>query len=186
MAITKTKIFVTQFGSLTCGLLAAWWLYHRGAPEPAALIFCLASLFAWIVSSDRTKIFISVLGLLIIVLCAIAIVAKGQTDVNSWFAVKIVFVVYFGIFVGHLVGAWSKGNEYIYNGILAFLLAVCVVIKYSTQADVMPLFEPIARNMAGTGIYVLSDLFEDIAFGLAGALAAEILKAAQITPSTGP
>lgn len=186
MALKKKTIIAIQFFSLVYGVGAFVTFYKFGAPGPAALNFCLASLFAWIVSTSRTKTFLSFLGLAVIILSAIAVVSSGRTDINSWFTVKLVFVIYFGIFVGHIAGAFSKGNAYIYNGIIGALLAICVVVKYSLLPDSPDWLDPVAQIVSSVGVYGLADLLEDAAFGLAGALAAEILKAAEITSPTGP
>lgn len=144
------------------------------------LSFCMGSFILWVISSEKERFFISIIGIVVIFLLACLVVEQRSNDIVVWFVTKLVFVVYFGIFIGRTLSGSGKKkvNHTVKLSILIVLMAVCFAVKYAGMKDALELFSLFKPLHANNGIYGWPDFIEDILFGLAGALAAELTQTA--------
>jgi phosphoglycerol transferase MdoB-like AlkP superfamily enzyme len=127
----KTKSRKIQSLSALIGTILAVILYSVNGPAPAMLVFCAASFIAWVVSSNGEKYVISLLGIVIIFLCATLVINQHTNQIMVWFTTKLVFVVYFGVFIGHVASGFGKKyNHWAQISLLLVLMTISFVLKY--------------------------------------------------------
>lgn len=173
-------VLVPLIIGIALGLLLAW----AGSLPAALLSFCMFTAGAHIVGDKNAKTCISFLGLIVVVIASFQLVSKTVIKVDEWYAVKIVFVVYFSLFAGYLLTTYvTRGNKYPQLALLASIMLICFFIKFAGQETAVveqgwakQIYDFFKVLHEGKGIYKWPDLIEDVFFGIAGVLAAELYK----------
>jgi hypothetical protein len=186
MALSEKQKRDFRIACLGYGSVIFIILIILGAYGAAMLNFCVCTALAWTTADKELRTQIAWIGLGVIIVSSFFVVYSNGNTIDIWFASKLVFVVYFALFSGHLVEKYSKGNIYVYLGVLVALLFVCLLAKWIMQVDKTHFLYCIQSALKTDGIYGWSDFIEDIAFGFAGAFAAELTKATLIEDPPTP
>jgi hypothetical protein len=182
---TNQSPFKAQLISILSAFVLSGLLVWNGRIAPALLVFCVMTTIAWVVTPAHQRTLISIIGIVVILFGAAVLVESASSDINVWFIAKIVFVLYFGVFVGQVTTAISGGKENLHIALLAALLLVGFFLKFSTVVDGKSVFSGLSFLSEGSSLYKWADLIEDFSFGIAGALAAELVTSSS-TPAAAP
>jgi hypothetical protein len=152
----------------------------------ALLMFLILSSAGWLLANPNDRTLISSIGVAAVFAGAASLVVQASTNIEYWYVAKITFVIYFGVFAGHLITKVTGNSDMGTILFLVGLMFICFVSRLLGE----PGYEghAISKFLHGGGIYKWADFIEDAAFGLAGALAAELyggqLKSSTATTST--
>lgn len=174
--LTKTRVRQVQILTALLAVVGSAPTFLLGQIALSVFLLCQAIPIAWIVSSNKERNVLSLIGLTIIIIGASIVVTDGSNKIQFWFISKLAFVVYFGIFASQLISWASGGNKKWQMAVLVCLLLLCFAFKYASQVGDESIIAVLKNVHQNNGVYGWPDFIEDVSFGLGGALAAEIAK----------
>ena len=146
-----------------------------GFTHMAILLALMFASIGFMAASPNWRTWISIGAIAFAILMGVVIVWDEPTDINQWYVMKIVFVIYFAVFVGHLISRFLGG----FQTLLVIALSVGMFICFWIQHEFL-----MGAVAAGAPVYTGPTFCQDIFFGISAAIAAELFNPA--TPKDPP
>lgn len=159
----KTKNFALMVVGVA--LYAGAFFFAPGALLWALIMVCIFSSAVFAANHGWIRTTVSLMGIVLVLVAAPTLFRISPQNFELWYPMKIVFVVYFGVFAGHLIESSLTHHNKTRIGVAMTLLIAGVGLMKALKWGAVD----------GT-FYYWPDLIEDVAFCVVGVLATELHK----------
>lgn len=173
---TSTPLFLTLV-QLAFAAGFGYGAAHFGSIPLCILYVAMFGTGAVATANPKWRTVISYFGLIFLLGAGVFIVLQPKRTINLWYIGKIVFVVYYSVFVAQIFSTLVDKDKKRAVCVLGLVFFVCFMLELGVSPEAPSFLQSLKVLAAeGGGQYGWKDLIQDICFGIGAAIAIELYK----------